>query len=433
MNEYDTERIFDLLAATQNLTKTESAEHADVLLMNTCSVRAKASEKVFSELGRWRALKEARPEIIIGVGGCVASQEGEQIRRRAPYVDVVFGPQTLHRLPYLLKQVLRDGKPAIDISFPAIEKFDALPPPRANGPTAYVSIQEGCSKYCKYCIVPYTRGEEVNRPFEDVLKEIAILTKQGVKEITLLGQNVNAYRGPTATGDIADLGVLITYASRITGVERLRFTTSHPTEFNDSLIMAYESVPQLANHLHLPVQSGSDRILRLMGRNHTVQEYKNKIHKLRAVRPSISVSSDFIVGYPGETEEDFAATLDLAKSVGFDHSYSFMYSPRPGTLASLQKDDVPLEVKKERLERLQDQIATQAKYISENMLGTLQRVLVMGTSKRDSKELTARTDNNRVVNFIGEPNLIGQLVTLEITSLKATTLRGEVREVASIS
>jgi tRNA-2-methylthio-N6-dimethylallyladenosine synthase len=428
MNSYDSNRIADLLFATHGLKRVETPWEADVLLMNTCSVREKAEEKVFSKLGTWRPLKENKPSVIIGVGGCVASQEGKTIRQRAPFVDLIFGPQTLHRLPFMLNSVLKDGKPLIDISFPTIEKFDNLPAPTAIGPTALVSIQEGCNKYCKYCIVPYTRGEEVNRPFEDVLAEVSGLAQQGVREITLLGQNVNAYRGPTAEGTLVDLGVLIAYVSRIPGIGRIRFTTSHPTEFNDSLIHAYATVPALADHLHLPVQSGSDRILRMMGRTHTVQEYKNKIRKLREVRPTISVSSDFIVGYPGETEDDFNDTLALAKDICFDHSYSFMYSPRPGTLAAQLPDDVSLELKKQRLAQLQAQIDAQAHAISESMVGSVQKVLVAGPSKRSPLELSGRTDNNRVVNFIGDKSLIGQFVQLKIIDLHTYSLRGEILE-----
>lgn len=424
MNEYDSQRMAELLEATHGLKLANSPEEADVLLMNTCSIREKAQEKVFSRLGQWRSLKETRPEVVIGVGGCVASQEGQAIRQRAPYVDIIFGPQTLHRLPTLLNTVKRDGKPAIDISFPEIEKFDHLPAPRAEGPCAFVSIQEGCSKYCSYCIVPYTRGEEVNRPFDDVLAEIATLAAQGVKEVTLLGQNVNAYRGAMHDGHMADLGLLIRFVAQIEGIERIRFTTSHPNEFSSSLIAAYRDVPALANHLHLPVQSGSDRILSLMGRNHTALEYKAKIRQLREVRPDISISSDFIVGYPGETDEDFADTLELVKAVYFDHSYSFIYSARPGTPAASLPDQIPLEIKKQRLSLLQEQLNLQAQTLSEKMIGTLQRVLVTGPSKKNPNELSGRTENNRVVNFLGPKALIGQFAQVHIVEVLPNSLRG---------
>nr|WP_235528415.1 tRNA (N6-isopentenyl adenosine(37)-C2)-methylthiotransferase MiaB [Candidatus Berkiella aquae] len=424
MNEYDSKRMAELLEATHGLKLDSSPENADVLLMNTCSIREKAQEKVFSMLGRWRDLKEIRPEIVIGVGGCVASQEGELIRQRAPYVDVVFGPQTLHRLPMLINAVKRDGKPAIDVSFPEIEKFDRLPEPKAEGPCGSVSIQEGCSKYCTYCIVPYTRGEEVNRPFDDVIVEVAHLAAQGVKEITLLGQNVNAYQGKMHDGHLADLGLLIRFVAQIDHIERIRFTTSHPKEFSPSLIAAYRDVPQLANQCHLPVQSGSDRILNLMGRGHTALEYKSKIRQLRAVRPDICISSDFIVGYPGETEEDFAQTLELVKSVGFDQSYSFIFSERPGTPAANLPDQIPLEIKKARLQILQDQLLLQSTQISESMVGSVQQVLVTGASKKMADELTGRTENNRIVNFIGSPSLIGKIVPIHITQAHRISLRG---------
>lgn len=428
MNEYDSKRMAELLHATHGLKLVNTPEEADVLLMNTCSIREKAQEKVFSRLGQWRPLKELNPKIIIGVGGCVASQEGKAIRQRAPYVDVVFGPQTLHRLPMLINQVKYDGQPAIDISFPEIEKFDRLPDPTANGPTAFVSIQEGCSKYCTYCIVPYTRGEEINRPFDDVIAEIAHLAEQGVREITLLGQNVNAYRGTKFDGSVADLGMLIRYAAHIDGIDRIRFTTSHPMEFSDSLIEAYRDVPELANHLHLPVQSGSDRVLTLMGRGHTALEYKSKIRKLRSVRPDISISTDLIVGYPGETDEDFAQTMDLVEKINFDISYSFMYSARPGTPAATLPNPVPEEVKKQRLHILQTRLLQQANAIGESMVGTQQRILVTRASRKNPNELAGRTENNRVVNFpVPEhqhSRLIGQFVHIQITDHYPSSLRG---------
>lgn len=425
MNEYDSKRMGELLEATHGLKLSNSPENADVLLMNTCSVREKAEEKVFSRLGQWRALKETRPEIVIGVGGCVASQEGETIRRRAPYVDIVFGPQTLHRLPMLLNKVQRLGKPTIDISFPEIEKFDRLPEPKADGATAYVSIQEGCSKYCTYCIVPYTRGEEINRPFEDVIAEVAGLALQGVKEITLLGQNVNAYRGPMSDGHIADLALLIRFVAKIKGIERIRFTTSHPNEFSTSLIHAFRDIDKLANHVHLPVQSGSDRILNLMGRGHTALEYKSKIRQLRQVRPNIPVSTDFIVGYPGETDEDFTATLDLVNEIGFDQSYSFIFSQRPGTPASNLPNQIPLEIKKQRLKILQDRLNLQAYKLNQQMIGTVQRVLVIGPSKKNPEKLTGRTENNRLVHFSGELKHIGHFVELHIIEANSNSLQGQ--------
>lgn len=424
MNEYDSKRMAELLHSTHGLKLANSAEEADVLLMNTCSIREKAQEKVFSRLGQWRALKEVKPSVVIGVGGCVASQEGELIRQRAPYVDLVFGPQTLHRLPTLLNTVKRSGRSAIDISFPEIEKFDCLPEPRADGPTAYVSIQEGCSQYCTYCIVPYTRGEEVNRPFDDVIAECATLAAQGVKEITLLGQNVNAYQGKMHDDHLADLGLLIRFVAQIDGIERIRFTTSHPAKFGNSLIAAYRDVPQLANHLHLPVQSGSDRILQLMGRGYTAIEFKSKIRQLRQVRPDLTVSSDFIVGYPGETEEDFEATLQLVEQVNFDQSYCFIYSPRPGTPAATLPDPISPEEKKARLQKLQEKLTLQSIAIAEKMKGTQQRILVTGPSRKDPTKLTGRTENNRVVNFSGPDKLIGQLILCEITEVFPFSLRG---------
>ncbi len=429
MNQYDSKRMAELLEASHGLKLSDSPEKADVLLMNTCSIREKAQEKVFSRLGQWRELKESNPSIIIGVGGCVASQEGAAIRSRAPYVDVIFGPQTLHRLPMLLNQVKRNGRPAIDITFPLIEKFDCLPEPKIEGPSALVSIQEGCSKYCSYCIVPYTRGEEVNRPLDDVIAEVAHLAAHGVKEITLLGQNVNAYRGLMHDGHIADLALLIRYVAQIKGIERIRFTTSHPNEFSPSLIQAYADVPSLANHLHLPVQSGSDRILGLMGRGHTALEYKSKLRRLREVRPTISITSDFIVGYPGETEEDFACTLNLITSVGFDLSYCFIYSARPGTPAASLNDEVPLEVKKQRLSILQEVLAEQANKISTNMVGKTERVLVVSPSKKKpDTELYGRTENNRAVHFCGDKSLVGQFVDVHITQARPNSLRAELAE-----
>lgn len=424
MNEYDSSRMLDLLKESFAVEKVDEPENADLLLLNTCSIREKAQEKVFSELGRWRALKEKRPEIIIGVAGCVASQEGAAIRQRAPFVDLVFGPQTLHRLPNMINELKTLHKPVVDVTFPEIEKFDNLPAPRAEGPTAYVSIQEGCSKYCSYCIVPYTRGEEINRPLDDVIVEVVQLAEQGVKEITLLGQNVNAYRGPMHNGDIADLALLITYVAEIDGIERIRFTTSHPMEFSDSLIQAYAQVPKLANHLHLPVQSGSDRVLNRMKRGHTALEYKAKIKRLRAVRPGISISSDFIVGFPGETDDDFAATMSLIADVGFDQSFSFIYSQRPGTPASDYPDDVDIKVKKQRLQLLQTRLTQQGNAISNSMLNSTQRILITGPSKRDPAILSGRSENNRVVNVVAPRSLIGQLVDVVITEAKTNTLVG---------
>lgn len=425
MNEYDSSSMANLLQSSHQMEITKNPAEADVLLLNTCSIREKAQEKVFSELGPWRELKEQRPELVIGVGGCVASQEGEAILKRAPFVDVVFGPQTLHRLPEMLNEVEEKRKPVVDITFPEIEKFDRLPEPKADGPTAFLSIMEGCSKYCSYCVVPYTRGEEISRPFDDVIAEAVVLAEQGVKEITLLGQNVNDYRGPMHTGEIADLALLINYLAEIDGIERIRYSTSHPLAFSDNLIQAYADVPKLANHLHLPVQSGSDRILGLMKRGYQAQLFIDKIQKLREIRPDISISSDFIVGFPGETDADFEATMDLINTIGFDHSYSFIYSKRPGTPAALLNDAVPMAVKKQRLDILQTRIMQMTAQISEAMIGTSQRVLVYAPSKRDPNELAARTDNNRVVNFKGEPHLIGKMVAVRITASRVTTLRGE--------
>lgn len=425
MNEYDSNRIVDLLSQHYKVIQVNTPEEADILLLNTCSVREKAQEKVFSELGRWRKLKSKKPNSIIGVGGCVASQEGNEILKRAPYVDVIFGPQTLHRLPELISQRLKKGKAAVDITFPEVEKFDKLPEPSVNGASAYVSIQEGCSKYCTYCIVPFTRGPEVNRPFDDILKEVISLTEKGVKEITLLGQNVNAYRYELEDSIMADLALLIKYIAEIDGVERIRFTTSHPVEFSDSLIEAYASVPQLANHLHLPVQSGSDRVLSLMKRGHTALEYKSKIRRLRAIRPNISISSDFIVGYPEETEEDFNQTLELVDAIGFDHSYSFIYSKRPGTPAAYYEDMIPLEEKKRRLSLLQHRIRQSAMDISNAMLHSEQKVLVSGFSKKYPHLLTSKSENNRVVLFKGDKSLIGNIVKVKISEVHPHHLNAE--------
>lgn len=428
MNEYDSSKMADLLKHSHGLELTTEAELADVLLLNTCSVREKAQEKVFSQLGMWREWKEKRPSLVIGVGGCVASQEGEAIRSRAPYVDVIFGPQTLHRLPEMIGEARLKNAPVIDISFPEIEKFDRLPEPKADGPMAYVSIMEGCSKYCTFCVVPYTRGEEISRPFDDVLAEVAKLAAQGVREVHLLGQNVNAYRGVMDDGETADLALLIHYVAAIEGVERIRFTTSHPMEMNESLIQAFAEVPQLVSHLHLPVQSGSDRILALMKRGHTALEYKAIIRRLREVRPDLSISSDFIIGFPGETEADFEATMKLIDEIGYDRSFSFIYSPRPGTPAASMPDDVPLAVKQARLARLQARINELAMAISQKMVGTVQRVLVERPSTRDATELAGRTENYRVVNFSGPAELIGQFVDVLITEAQPNSLRGELIE-----
>jgi tRNA-2-methylthio-N6-dimethylallyladenosine synthase len=425
MNEYDSSKMADVLAASHRLEVTRDPGLADVLLLNTCSIREKAQEKVFSELGRWKELKDARPGLVIGVGGCVASQEGEAIRERAPYVDIVFGPQTLHRLPAMLDDTRRARQPVIDISFPEIEKFDCLPAPRADGPTAFVSIMEGCSKYCSFCVVPYTRGEEVSRPFDDILAEVVALAKQGVREVNLLGQNVNAYRGVMDDGDIADLGLLITFIAAIDGIDRIRYTTSHPVEMNDSLIQAYAEVPELVGHLHLPVQSGSDRVLALMKRNHTVLEYKSVIRRLRAARPGISMSSDFIIGFPGETGADFEQTMALIEAVGFDQSFSFIYSQRPGTPAADLPDDVQPSTKKARLSRLQQRIGEMAAAISQDMVGRVERILVEKVSRKSDEQLSGRTENNRVVNFDAPPDLIGCFVDVRITEALPNSLRGE--------
>ena len=426
MNEYESARIEDVLAASAGLQRTLDPAHADVLLMNTCSVREKAEDKVYSLLGEWRLLKLARPDIMIGVGGCVASQEGEAITARAPFVDLVFGPQTLHRLPDMIKARRRTGRSVVDISFPAIEKFDSLPPPRVAGAQAFVSIMEGCSKYCTFCVVPYTRGDEVSRSFDSVLEEVRALAAQGVREVTLLGQNVNAYAGAMADGVVVDLATVIHHVAAVPGIERIRFTTSHPVEFNDSLIEAYANVPILANHLHLAVQSGSDRILALMKRGYTALEFKEKIRRLRAARPGITVTSDIIVGFPGETERDFAATLKLVCDVNFDQSFSFVYSRRPGTPAASLPDDVPAEVKQQRLVRLQAQLDAQAQAISDAMIGTTQRLLVERHAKKDARELAGRTENNRWVNFAGPARLIGHFVDVLITDSRRNSLRGRV-------
>ncbi len=425
MNEYDSEKMADVLNESDNMVRVNSPEDADVLLLNTCSIREKAQEKVFSELGRWRELKAKNPDLVIGVGGCVASQEGAAIRERAPYVDMVFGPQTLHRLPEMYSEVKATNLSVMDISFPEIEKFDRLPEPKADGPTAFVSIMEGCSKYCTFCVVPYTRGEEISRPFDDVLAEVAKLAAQGVREVNLLGQNVNAYRGTTHDGEIADLGLLISYVAAIEGIERIRFTTSHPVEMNDSIIQAFAEVPELVSHLHLPVQSGSDRILAAMKRGHTALEYKSKIRRLREARPGLSMSSDFIIGFPGETDADFEATMNLIADIGFDHSFSFIYSARPGTPAAGLEDNVSLEVKKERLSILQARILQKAAEISREMVGTTQRILVERLSKKDRSQIAGRTENNRVVNFNGSADLIGQFVDVKITEALPNSLRGE--------
>ena len=426
MNEYDSSKMADLLHSTHGLELTEVPEEADVLLLNTCSIREKAQEKVFHQLGRWKELKKNNPNLLIGVGGCVASQEGEHIRTRAPYVDIVFGPQTLHRLPEMINQIRGGKSSVVDISFPEIEKFDCLPEPRAEGPTAFVSIMEGCNKYCTYCVVPYTRGEEVSRPVDDILFEIAQLAAQGVREVNLLGQNVNAYRGPTFDGEICTFAELLRLVAAIDGIDRLRFTTSHPIEFTDDIIDVYRDTPELVSFLHLPVQSGSDRVLTMMKRGHTALEYKSIIRKLKAVRPNIQISSDFIVGFPGETNEDFEQTMNLIAQVNFDMSFSFIYSARPGTPAADYPDDVTEDEKKQRLYLLQQRINNQAAQFSRAMLGTEQRVLVEGPSKKDIMELTGRTETNRIVNFQGLPEMIGKFVDIKITDVFTNSLRGEV-------
>jgi len=433
MNEYDSAKMADVLRESHGLTLTARAEEADVLLLNTCSVREKPQEKVFSQLGRWRPWKQKNSDLVIGVGGCVASQEGAAIVERAPFVDLVFGPQTLHRLPEMIDEVLRSHRAVVDVSFPEIEKFDRLPEPRAEGPSAFVSIMEGCSKYCTFCVVPYTRGSEISRPFDDVIAEVAGLAAQGVREVNLLGQNVNAYRGRLTDegntagdeGELADLALLVRYVAAIDGIDRIRYTTSHPVEFSDALIEAYAEVPELVSHLHLPVQSGSDRILAAMKRGHSAWEYKRKIRRLREIRPDISLSSDFIIGFPGETDEDFEHTLRLIDEIGFDHSFSFIYSARPGTPAAEMPDDVPLEVKQARLQRLQQRIADNAQRISRQMVGSVQRVLVDRPSRKDPRQVSGRTENNRVVNFDGTEDLIGRFADVRITQALPNSLRGE--------
>jgi tRNA-2-methylthio-N6-dimethylallyladenosine synthase len=425
MNEYDSSRITDVLADSHNLELTSNPEDADVLLLNTCSIREKAQEKVFSQLGRWKNWKKDRPDLVIGVGGCVASQEGEAIQQRAPYVDVVFGPQTIHRLPEMLTGVEQRHQPVVDISFPEIEKFDCMPQPKAEGPTAFVSVMEGCSKYCSFCVVPYTRGEEVSRPFDDVLAEVVGLAKQGVREVNLLGQNVNAYRGEMEDGDTADLALLINYVAAVDGIERIRFTTSHPMEFNDDLVKVYGDVPELVSFLHLPVQSGSDRVLAAMKRGHTSEQYKDIIHRLKQVRPDITISSDFIVGFPGETDEDFNDTMKLIEEVGFDHSFSFVYSARPGTPAADMIDDTTALIKKHRLSILQDVIAANTATINQSMVGTVQRILVEGESRKSDSQLAGRSENNRVVNFTGDKELVGYFVDVRITEARSNSLQGE--------
>jgi tRNA-2-methylthio-N6-dimethylallyladenosine synthase len=430
MNEYDSAKMADVLKASHGLDLTDNEAEADVILINTCSIREKAQEKVFSQLGRWKLLKKSNPQLVIGVGGCVASQEGEAIVKRAPYVDLVFGPQTLHRLPQMIDMRRATQRPQVDISFPEIEKFDHLPEPRKEGVTAFVSIMEGCSKYCSYCVVPYTRGEEISRPFDDVVAEVAALAEQGVREINLLGQNVNAYRGRMADGEIADFALLLEYVAELPGIGRIRYTTSHPREFTQRLIAAHARIDKLASHVHLPVQSGSDRTLAAMKRGYTALEYKAIVRRLRDACPEISISSDFIVGFPGETERDFEATLRLMDEIGFDDSFSFVYSRRPGTPAADLPDDTPHEVKLERLTRLQEKIDAQARRISERMVGSNQHVLVEGPSRKSAAELSGRTANKRTVNFRGAPQLLGQFVDVTITAALTHTLRGEVRAAA---
>jgi len=425
MNEYDSQKMAELLDSTHGFSLAEEAEDADVILLNTCSIREKAQEKVFHQLGRWKKLKDNKPDLLIGVGGCVASQEGDAIRQRAPFVDMVFGPQTLHRLPEMLNQLQRSSSPIVDVSFPEIEKFDRMPEPKAEGATAFVSIMEGCSKYCTFCVVPYTRGEEVSRPLDDVLYEIAQLAEQGVREVNLLGQNVNAYRGETHDGTICRFADLVRLVATIDGIDRIRYTTSHPVEFTDDIIEAYADVPELVNHLHLPVQSGCDRILTQMKRGHTAIEYKSQVRKLKKVRPELSMSSDFIIGFPGETDEDFTATMDLIKAVDFDISFSFIYSARPGTPAADLPDDISDQTKKDRLKQLQDQITHQALRIARQMLNTEQRVLVEGPSRKNPMELRGKTENNRTVNFVAPHSVIGQFVDIKITDVVANSLRGE--------
>ena len=426
MNEYDSARMRDLLGESHHMVSTDNAAEADVILLNTCSIREKAQEKVFHQLGRWKHLKKANPNLVIGVGGCVASQEGETIAKRAPFVDVIFGPQTLHRLPEMMESRQADGSVVVDISFPEIEKFDRLPEPEADGVSAFVSIMEGCSKYCTFCVVPYTRGEEVSRPIADVLAEISALAEQGVREVNLLGQNVNAYRGDMPDGSVCDFAELIPFVASIDGIERIRYTTSHPVEFSDALIDVYSRVPELVSHLHLPVQSGSDRILMAMKRGHTAIEYKSKIRRLRKIRPDMSISSDFIIGFPNESDEDFAATMKLINDIGFDTSFSFIYSARPGTPAADLPDNIDEQTKKQRLSILQNRILQQAAEISRRMVGTDQQLLVTGVSKKDPGQLQGRTENNRVVNFRATDNgLIGEFVCARITEALPNSLRGE--------
>jgi len=432
MNEYDSAKMHDVLADSEEIIEVDNPEEADILLLNTCSIREKAQEKVFSMLGKWKNWKQDNPDLVIGVGGCVASQEGAAIRKRAPHVDMVFGPQTLHRLPEMVKGVDTNHKPVVDISFPEIEKFDCLPEPKADGPSAFVSIMEGCSKYCSFCVVPYTRGEEISRPFDDVLAEIALLAKQGVREINLLGQNVNAYRGEMHDGEIADLALLIHYVAAVDGIDRIRYTTSHPVEFSDSLIQAYSEIPELVTFVHLPVQSGSDRVLAAMKRGHMAIEYKSKIRKLREARPGLTVSSDFIIGFPGESDVDFEQTMQLIEDISFDHSYSFVYSARPGTPASSLEDNVPMETKKARLAILQKRINEMAQEISESMVGTVQSVLVERASRKDPGQMAGRTENNRVVNFDGAERLIGHFVDVRITQALVNSLQGEFIDISEI-
>lgn len=424
MNEYDSDKMVDLMNATHGYESTDNAEDADLILLNTCSIREKAQEKVFHQLGRWKLLKNDKPDLIIGVGGCVASQEGDHIRQRAPFVDLVFGPQTLHRLPEMVNQIQGGAKSVVDISFPEIEKFDRLPDPKADGASAFVSIMEGCSKYCTFCVVPYTRGEEVSRPVDDVLYEIAQLAEQGVREVNLLGQNVNAFRGPHYDGSVCSFAELLHLVASIDGIDRIRYTTSHPVEFTDDIIAAYETIPELVDHLHLPVQSGSDRVLALMKRGHTALEYKSQIRKLRKVRPNIAMSSDFIIGFPGESDADFEKTMDLIQAIDFDLSFSFIYSARPGTPAADLPDDVSDDTKKMRLQLLQQRINQQAQQHARRMLDTEQRILVIGPSRKNPMELSGRTENNRVVNFEGHPGMIGKFVDLKITEALPNSLRG---------
>jgi len=426
MNEYDSDRLQDLLGVSHQLETTDNPEEADVIMLNTCSIREKAQEKVFHQLGRWKNLKEQNPDLVIGVGGCVASQEGDAIAKRAPFVDVIFGPQTLHRVPEMIDAAKPDGPVLVDVTFPEIEKFDVLPEPKVDGPSAFVSIMEGCSKYCTFCVVPYTRGEEVSRPFDDVIAEIAHLSSEGVKEVNLLGQNVNAYRGENHEGEIVDFAELLYFVAAVPGIERIRYTTSHPVEFSDALIAAYNDIPELVNHLHLPVQSGSDRILAAMKRGHTRDEYIAKMKRLQAIRPNISFSSDFIIGFPGETDEDFNDTMDLIEEIGFDLSFSFIYSARPGTPAAELSDNTPETVKKQRLQQLQQRINSHAQQISRQMVGNREKILVTGVSKKDPGQLQGRTENNRVVNFpTDNQSLIGEFVEVSITEALPNSLRGE--------